>query len=75
MNKGYLRRLRLPRRPRFGHDAKLLHHPQVVAHPPVFHGLAVPNAHEVHVILANRAPGRGCAHQRPFNKPSTNSGE
>src|SRR5215207_340251 len=66
VNKGYLRRLRLPRLPRFGYDAKLLHHPQVVAHPPVFHGLAVPNAHEVHVILAHRSPRRGRAHKRPF---------
>src|SRR5215217_5125474 len=66
VNKGYLRRLRLPRLPRFGYDAKLLHHPQVVAHPPVFHGLAVPKAHEVHVVLAHRAPGRERAHKRPF---------
>jgi hypothetical protein len=66
VNKGYLTRLRLPRVPRFGYDAKLLHHAQLVAHPPVFYGFAIPKAYEVHVVLSHRASGRGHAHQGPL---------
>ena len=47
-------------------DAHLLHHAQIVPHPPVFYGLAVAKPHEVHVVLAHRTPGRRHARKGPF---------
>ena len=46
--------------------AELLHHRQIVPYPPMLDGLAIPEAHEVHVILPHRATGRRHTHQRTF---------
>ncbi len=47
----------------FGDDAQLLHHAEIVAHPPMLDRFAVLEAHDVHVVLFHRATCGRHAHQ------------
>jgi hypothetical protein len=66
VNKGYLRRLRLPRLPRFGYDAKLLHHAQVVHQDATLRPLAIHEAVYDHPLDRHCSAGRRDAQELPL---------
>src|SRR5215211_7955458 len=66
VNRGYLRRLRLPRLPRFGYDAKLLHHAQVVHQDTTLRPLAIDEAVYDHPLDRHCSVGRRDAQELPL---------
>src|SRR5258708_3757171 len=59
-------------------DTELLHHAQIIPHRPMFDPLAVPEAHEMHLGLPNRATGRSDPYEKaemgPAQHHTTNNG-
>src|SRR6266851_2375306 len=51
-------------------DAKLLHHTQIIPHRSMLYPLAVPEAHEMHLGLPQRATGRSLPHKGALMGPA-----
>ena len=52
-------------------NTKLLHHAQIVPHPPMFDGFAVPKADEMHVILSSSRAELCRKREGQVGEPST----
>src|SRR5215211_3321103 len=66
VNRGHLLRIRIPRLPRFGYDAKLLHHAQVVHQDATLRPLAIDEAVYDHPLHRDRSASGRDAQELPL---------